>query len=292
MVSRKIREEGGSRTGSKGLREMGVSLRKDSWWRRALFSRGGINLRDLRTTLHDWHFEKLPDAFDGIRILHISDLHLDVAEGITDRIVSKMAHLDYDFCAITGDFRDQMGKSRDKIVRQGIDAIAEAGAGRVFFVLGNHDNPEVEQWATEAGMISLINRRIDLARGEGKIALCGIGDSIRHRNHDFGKIGKLPHDTVSVLLAHSPDLAEEASDAGFDFMMAGHTHGGQICLPGGVPIFTGCAHRSLSSGRWRRGRVRGYTSRGVGGSLLAVRVNCPPEIAIHRLSCGKCGDLQ
>jgi predicted MPP superfamily phosphohydrolase len=124
---------------------------------------------------------------------------------------------------------------------------------------------------------------VDVDKGGDRIVFCGVGDCIRHQNHDFHKLGELPRDTVSILLSHSPELAAEAEVVGVDFMMAGHTHGGQVCLPGGVPIFTGGTNRALSSGRWRHGRVHGYTSRGVGGSLFALRVNCPPEIAIHRL---------
>jgi len=69
-----------------------------------------------------------------------------------------------------------------------------------------------------------------------------------------------------------------------DLMLAGHTHGGQICLPGGVPItLDSDLPRSLGRGAWRYGGMQGYTSVGAGCSVVAVRLNCTPEITLHTL---------
>jgi predicted MPP superfamily phosphohydrolase len=245
---------------------------------------GGWGLGDLRTTLHDWEMTRLPSVFSGMRILHLSDLHLDVATGIASRVAERVERLEYDFCVITGDFRDSLGKQADKIVREGIGILSESLRGRVFFTLGNHDDWAVATWAEEVGMTALIDAHLQITREGSAISLCGVDDPRGGCNPDFGRFGELTEDVFSILLSHRPELAEMAERAGFDFMVAGHSHGGQMCFPGGIPLITGGVPRDLASGRWKRGRLNGYTSRGVGGSFLPVRINCPPEISVHRIS--------
>ncbi len=91
-------------------------------------------------------------------------------------------------------------------------------------------------------------------------------------------------DTFSILLAHSPEITRQAAYAGVDVYLCGHTHGGQICLPGGQPLIANsrCPHNQCK-GAWKYDTMQGYTSRGVGTSSVDVRFNCPPEITIHTL---------
>jgi predicted MPP superfamily phosphohydrolase len=70
-------------------------------------------------------------------------------------------------------------------------------------------------------------------------------------------------------------------------MLSGHTHGGQICLPGSIPItLDATLPRRMGSGAWQYHRMSGYTSVGAGSSIIAVRLNCPPEITLHHLRRG------
>jgi uncharacterized protein len=91
-------------------------------------------------------------------------------------------------------------------------------------------------------------------------------------------------DEVKLLLVHSPEIIPEAARAGVDYYLCGHTHGGQMCLPGSVPLLTNasCA-RKYVGGVWQHENMAGYTSRGTGSSCLPVRFCCPPEITVHRL---------
>src|SRR5476651_2093234 len=74
--------------------------------------------------------------------------------------------------------------------------------------------------------------------------------------------------------------------AGFNLLLSGHTHGGQLCLPGGIPVKLEAAlPRSMGAGPWHYAGMAGYTSVGVGTSLLPVRLNCPPEITLHTFRC-------
>ncbi|HSD96826.1 MAG TPA: hypothetical protein VLB06_06745, partial [Sulfuricaulis sp.] len=89
-----------------------------------------------------------------------------------------------------------------------------------------------------------------------------------------------------ILLSHTPEAYRNAAHAGFRLMLCGHTHGGQICLPGGIPIITDAdCPRALVAGPWMYHGLIGYTSVGAGASIVDVRLNCPPEITLHRLRC-------
>ena len=95
---------------------------------------------------------------------------------------------------------------------------------------------------------------------------------------------------MTILLSHSPETHREAAALGYDLQLSGHTHGGQICLPGGIPILhnaPGC-RRELIAGPWREGSMLGYTSRGAGAAGVAARFFCPPEITIHTLRSRAC----
>ena len=90
-----------------------------------------------------------------------------------------------------------------------------------------------------------------------------------------------------IALIHSPELADAAAENGYQLYLAGHTHGGQVCLPGGWPIITHMnRYRRYARGLWRHGDMRGYTSTGVGVSGLPVRFNTRGEVALITLRSG------
>ncbi len=97
----------------------------------------------------------------------------------------------------------------------------------------------------------------------------------------------IPAGSFSILLSHTPEIYRQAAHANFDLMLSGHTHGGQICLPGSIPITLESAlPRRMGAGPWQYHDMIGYTSVGAGSSVVPVRLNCPPEITLHRLLCG------
>ncbi|MGD0533342.1 MAG: hypothetical protein ABSA62_14025 [Methyloceanibacter sp.] len=93
---------------------------------------------------------------------------------------------------------------------------------------------------------------------------------------------RLPrYDEFSILISHTPEVYRHAAHADFNLLLSGHTHGGQICLPGGIPItLHSVLPRSMGSGAWKYHDI-GYTSVGAGSSVVPVRFNCPPEITLH-----------
>jgi len=133
----------------------------------------------------------------------------------------------------------------------------------------------------------LLNECETVSRGEQRIYLAGIDDAHFYRVDNIEKAASdIPHDAFSILLSHTPEIYRQAAHAGFDLLLSGHTHGGQICLPGSVPITLDAAlPRHMGAGGWTYHDMAGYTSVGVGSSIVAVRINCLPEITLHRLRC-------
>jgi predicted MPP superfamily phosphohydrolase len=155
----------------------------------------------------------------------------------------------------------------------------------VYAVLGNHDSIRMVPAMEDMGIRVLMNESVRLERGDEALYLAGIDDAHYFRTHGYHKAADgVPPDAVSVLLSHTPEAFRHAAHCGFSFMLCGHTHGGQICLPGGVPILTDSdAPRHTARGAWRFGEMQGYTSVGCGASIVDVRFNCPPEVTLHRL---------
>jgi len=137
------------------------------------------------------------------------------------------------------------------------------------------------------GIRMVFNECEALIRGDQQIFLAGVDDLHFYRADDVEKAAfQIPQDAFSILLSHTPEVYDRAASAGFDVMFSGHTHGGQLCLPGGIPIkLEARLPRAMVAGPWRYADMVGYTSVGVGSSVLPVRLNCLPEIALHHLRC-------
>jgi uncharacterized protein len=138
------------------------------------------------------------------------------------------------------------------------------------------------------GIRMLLNEFATIERGPASLYLAGVDDAHFYRADNIEKAAEdIPQDCVSILLSHTPEIYRQAAHAGFDLMLSGHTHGGQICLPGGIPILLQAdLPRSLGAGAWRHENMAGYTSIGAGSSVVPVRFNNRPEITLHRLSRG------
>ena len=252
-----------------------------------LYGRGRRNAADIRLTRNRFVIPGLPTAFAGFRMLHLSDLHLDMSGAIATALRRRVAEAEYDVCVITGDFRARTYGAYDAAVAAAAE-LREALSGDVYAVLGNHDFIDMVPGLEAAGIRVLLNESVALERGGERLYLAGIDDPHYYQVDNLEKAADaIPLQAVSVLLSHSPEIYRHAAHAGFDLVLCGHTHGGQICLPGGAALSynAGCPRR-LGRGAWRYHDLQGYTSRGAGSCVLEARFNCPPEITVHELVAG------
>ena len=252
-----------------------------------LYERGRRNALNIRVREHTVHLQGLPEAFDGLRVLQLSDLHLDMTPDFPNVLGRVVRDLDYDLCVMTGDYR---GKTFGPIEEtlDGLERLRTQLREPVYAVLGNHDSVRLVPDMEDLGIRVLLNESISIERAGARIYLAGIDDPHYFRADNLEKASTdIPEDQVSVLLAHSPEIYRNAAHAGFDLMLCGHTHGGQICLPGGVAVMCNAdAPRRYCAGPWRYHDLRGYTSVGAGSSVVHVRLNCPPEVTVHILRRG------
>jgi uncharacterized protein len=257
---------------------------------------------DIRRTEIDLTFPDLPAAFDGYRILQISDPHFDALDGIADAIRAQVAGVAVDLCVFTGDYRaDETGIFRQRSILAPMAKIVQevAAPDGTLAVLGNHDTHEmVEPLEETVGVRVLTNEQVEVARDGETITLLGFDDPYRFYSassrrfaatlaSQFGTGERKPGrgDPFRIMLVHTPDLAEEAAGLGCAFYLCGHTHGGQICLPGGRPIVQHLHKETrLGRGLWRRRQMIGYTSLGAGvAGSLPIRLFAPAEITLFRL---------
>jgi len=261
---------------------------------RGAFMLSGLYWRGLRNSLkveliHNRIAARgLPAAFDGFTVLQISDLHVEMSEAAMERVAELASGTDYDICVLTGDYRAQtFGPYADAVA--GVARLRKRLEGPVYGVLGNHDTvcmvPELEQM----GVRMLLNECETIERNGARIHLAGIDDAHFYRMDNIEKAAQgIPHDEFSILLSHTPAIYRQAAHADFNVLLSGHTHGGQVCLPGGAPITLNCVlPRSMGRGRFAHHDLIGYTSAGAGVSVVPVRFNCPAEITLHHLHVAK-----
>jgi predicted MPP superfamily phosphohydrolase len=252
-----------------------------------LYRRGRENARAIEIRRNEVVLDRLPRTFDGFTLLHVTDLHLDMAADIPEALIDALRRVDrYDLCVLTGDFRAKTFGP----YQAALDAMAGVRAflpGPVYGILGNHDTIRMVPSLEAMGIRMLLNESVRLEKDGAAVYLVGIDDPHYYRADNIEKATDgIPEGAVSIFLSHSPEMYRHAAYADFDLMLSGHTHGGQICLPGRIPLMLNAkAPRALCRGAWRYQTLQGYTSVGSGTSIVDVRLNCPAEITLHRLRC-------
>jgi predicted MPP superfamily phosphohydrolase len=223
--------------------------------------------------------------------LLITDLHIDGLDLLAEKVISIAGGVNYDFCILGGDYSfGQARKGSLAYSRMSDVAAALRARSRVFGVLGNHDRYSIAQLLDECGVEMLVNESVCLEKDGDKMYLAGLDDCHYFGADDIALAGsEIENGAFKILLCHSPEPYSRAVKAGYSLYLAGHTHGGQICLPGGAVVVHGATvPRRLLKGRWRCDSMAGYTSRGAGTSGVAVRYFCPPEMTIITLRKGNC----
>ncbi|MGB5473302.1 MAG: metallophosphoesterase [Gammaproteobacteria bacterium] len=249
-----------------------------------LHGRARRNARRIELRHNDIGIPGLPGAFENYTILQLSDLHLDVAPDMPHVLCEAVHQLEYDLCVLTGDYRAETWGPYDDALA-GLRQVRAQLGGTVYGILGNHDSICMLPAMEDMGIRVLLNEQVTIERDGECLYLSGIDDPHFYRADNLEKAADdIPDGAVSILLAHSPEIYRHAAHADFNVMLCGHTHGGQICLPGGIPVMSnaGCP-RSYCAGAWQYQGMTGYTSAGSGVCVVDVRLNCPPEITLHHL---------
>ena len=226
----------------------------------------------------------LPSAFDGFTVLHLSDTACGPGGPAMQR-AAELAHgLAYDLCVLTRRLSRAHPRRLQALPRWASRAYVKRYAANIYAVLGNHDSIAMVPDLEALGIRMLLNECVAIDRGRASIYLAGVDDAHFYRADNIEKAAaEIPHGHVSVLLSHTPEIYRQAAHAGFALMLSGHTHGGQICLPGGIPILLEAdLPRAFGAGAWRHAGMAGYTSVGAGSSVVPVRFNNRPEITLHQ----------
>ncbi len=249
-----------------------------------LAARGRANVLDLTVRHNDIVLPRLPKVFDGFRLLQLSDLHLDSLQEFPDALAEKIRGLSFDICVLTGDYRFLTHGPYEDAMR-GLEQVSRAIRQDIYAVLGNHDSILMVRDIEDLGIRLLLNESVAIERLGQFVWLAGIDDPHYFSTDNLEKAYEgIPDEAVALLLSHSPEIYRHAACVGFDFMMCGHTHGGQICLPGGIPLtLNSSAPRFTGAGAWSYELMQAYTSVGTGSSVVPARFNCRPEITLHTL---------
>jgi uncharacterized protein len=193
--------------------------------------------------------KKLPSRFEGFTLLHISDLHVDMSEGAMRRLAELLPEMRYDVCVLTGDYRGPTFGPFDAAL-EGLAVLRSRLHDPIYGVLGNHDTIRMVPGLEEMGIRMLLNECERIGLGDQCIYLAGIDDAHYYPVDNIEKASEqIPQDGFAILLSHTPEVYRQAAHAGFDLLLSGHTHGGQICLPGSIPLTLSAAlPRGMGSG--------------------------------------------
>ncbi len=236
-----------------------------------------IEPRWVDWTLHRVPVPRLPAAMAGFRVVHITDIHaspvvpMEFVRGVVDEINADPP----DVVALTGDF---LTADRDWARRVATELGRLEPRHGTFAILGNHD-----YWCDGA----LMSRELEAAgvhhlRNASTVLdglrLVGIDDHWTGNDDLDAALAGVASDEPTVLLMHSPDLLFPASEGGIDVALAGHTHGGQVRIPGWGALIVPSDH-GFQMGWYEQGATRMYVNRGLGTLELKVRTFCRPEVA-------------
>lgn len=243
----------------------------------------------LETTRLTLQSSRLPAAFSGMRIIQFSDVHFGFHMDADDlqKLVNRIQREQADMICFTGDLID--GASSDARKALPILKQLRAPLGQ-YAVLGNHDfrgfpGEVVTGVLQRSGFEVLHNRHMQIQRGGQQIAVAGVEDWFGGNPDIQEAIRGIPPEEYTLLLAHEPDLADEAKEYSIDLQLSGHSHGGQIFVP-----LIGAPWNPAMGRKYPRGLYQFnnqqfslYTNRGIGMTMLPLRLLSRPELTVITL---------
>ena len=241
----------------------------------------------------------LPEAFDGYRIAHISDLHNAEMGKDNEKLLDMLRETEPDIIAITGDIIDSRNTNID-IALQFTKAAMEIAP--CYYVTGNHEAriskyDELKAGMEAAGVVVLEDEKTKISLEGGEITLIGVNDPSYQTDYLFGdaeavmqsKLQEISdaENEFTILLSHRPELFEIYADNNMDLILSGHAHGGQFRLPfvGGLVAPNQGLFPKYDAGLYTEENTNMIVSRGIGNSILPFRFNNRPEVILIELKC-------
>ena len=240
---------------------------------------------------------KIPDPFDGFEIAQISDLHNAEFGDENKDLLVPLSQIEPNVIVLTGDLIDSRHTDMDIALDFAGKAVQIAP---VYYVTGNHEVrvPEYEQLKTgltDLGVTVLENQKVQITKDGESITLMGIQDPSFRTDYLFGDAESVSRQAITslqnksdgftVLLSHRPELFELYVDTGVDLVFSGHAHGGQFRLPfvGGLVAPNQGFFPKYDAGQFIEKNTNMIVSRGVGNSIIPLRINNPPELVVVEL---------
>lgn len=240
----------------------------------------------IETTHLEIPISGLPKEFEGLRVVQISDLHVGpyASKEDVERVVADVNRLKPDIVAITGDF---VSLSADNIYPCA-EALKELRPRLgTYGVLGNHDfatDPDAIADALRSAGINMLRNQADhLSVGSQRLWIVGVDDVYLFQDDLPGAMADVPSNSNTILLCHSPDIAEQAIDMPIDLILVGHTHGGQVRLPIFGAPFLPVHNPQYEAGLFTVGQSLMYVNRGLGVVYPPFRFMSRPEITVITL---------
>ena len=241
---------------------------------------------DIEITRHEVAIANLPASFDGYRIAFLTDTHVAsfMRRNFYGEVVKQVNAFEPDVVLLGGDF--VTWERHIPLMAEMLLTDLSARDG-VYAVLGNHDywaNPKaVMEAMTARGVQFIVNRSVDLRRGEDKISLLGIDEVYRGEPDLDAAFANVDRNLPCLGLSHHPDIVDTLEGRKLDLLVCGHTHGGQIRFPFLGSVVVPSKHESRYASGFRRvGDVLMYVSRGI-GAIPPLRILCRPEVATFTL---------
>lgn len=234
-------------------------------------------------------FDNLPVGFDGYRVAHLSDIHMDswMTPQRFEKIINLTLSLQPNLVVVTGDFLTHHPEIYNPHLGKSLKRLSKTYP--VVAVLGNHDHwtdaSQVRSMLANCGVKELSNATMVISKGVDRIYLSGVDDVWEEKDRLDIVLDNLPQDGFNILLAHEPDFADISASTGcFSLQLSGHSHGGQVVIPFLGPPLTPPYAEKYPLGLYRIQKMQLYTTPGLGMVRPYVRFNCPPEISLITLT--------
>ncbi len=246
----------------------------------------------------DMPLARLPEAWNGLRIVQLSDFHYDPLFSVHPirKAVEIVQGLKPDLIVFTGDFITETRYSEFLVSWRKQSYYAQECAellGRIqcrlgsIAILGNHDVAHgadiIVDLLQNNGIKVLRNSAFPLEESGSRLWLAGVDDALEGQPDLKKTFNGIPENEAVILLAHEPDFALESSNQNVDLQLSGHSHGGQIRIPLiGAPYLPDLG-KQFPKGLYQVGKMKLYTNVGLGTITVPFRFDCPPEITLFTL---------